>query len=101
MLDLTVLANMRIFNEYREILYQKYSPEMRKPKSTKLDNVIIAAIREKMDVGSVKGNVYIRFVIENDKSIASAVPNVTILCVFDHKGLIDKDSITKLKEGRL
>lgn len=99
MLDLTKVDQIKAFNEIRESIYDDFKVEGSTARNG-LDAVIIKKLQELTEVRSVIGNVVFRFRRENKKNIVSAVPNATILCVYNCDA-INRSSIKLVKHGPL
>jgi hypothetical protein len=106
MLDLTDETQLKFFNKMRDVLYRRFNfrPRGQGQKGDRdwiLDVEIIEEIRKETEIWAAKCHFFFKFTLENQRSIGSRIPNVTIVCVYEPERAIDKDSIKNPRSGQI
>lgn len=100
-LDLTDEANIRVFNEIRDYVYENFEiTSVKSKQKVELDPGIILMMCANTTIGGVMSHAVFRFNREIDKNIRSVIPSSTMICVFNQSE-VDQAKIQILKKGTI
>jgi hypothetical protein len=100
-LNTTNNDGLNAFNTVRNELIKLHSRDFKRDRNKFEDNrVMWELVAEMMELEIVIHNLYIKDYVQRRLSIASLVPNTTVMCVKD-ASLIDKKSISVVSQGRI